>query len=116
MNINDIDVEPARSLSTIENVSPDNSLATAQFEAIIRAWKGEAVEGVVPTSPVGEADWDGSLAFGQLGMNAPLALDTYHTWCCQPAPTDGNCSLGCGGCTVFDGTCAPIYTCDPALC
>src|SRR5262245_29323772 len=98
MNINDIEVESARSLSTIENMASDSSLAAAQFEAIIRAWKGEVVglEGDVPLSPVGEADLDGSLSLGELEtdeihMYIPVSLGSF---CCTPA-----CTYTCWGCT-----------------
>ena len=62
------EIEPARSLAPVKDAAPDSNLAAAQFEAIIRAWKGEAVglEGAIPMSPVGDADLDGSLFLGKL--------------------------------------------------
>ena len=95
------------SLEQAKSVSPDSNQAAAQFEAIIRAWKGETVEGTVPASPVGEADWDGSLGLGQLDPSklAPAAMCDYLslldlTWLC---PTF-NCSYLC---TMDPPTCSP---------
>jgi hypothetical protein len=72
----DTEVEQAHSLSPVAEAVSDSRLAAAQFEAIIRAWKGETVEGAVPASPVGEADWDGSRGLGQ------MVADEIHacTW------------------------------------
>jgi hypothetical protein len=52
-------------------VDVEDSPAVAQFEAIIRAWKGEAVdpEAAIPMSPIGAADLDGSLSLGQADIN-----------------------------------------------
>src|SRR5262245_12887434 len=62
--------------------APDSGLAAAQFEAIIRAWKGEAVGQInVPASPVGDADLDGSLALGQLDLGEiRAACQSYSYW------------------------------------
>ena len=75
----------------VKEAAPDSSLAAAQFEAIIRAWKGETVEGTVPASPVGEADWDGSLGLGQLDPSklAQASICDYlslldPSWICTP--------------------------------
>lgn len=44
----------------------DGGFSSADIQAIVRAWKGETVEGNLPMSPVGQADFDGSLALGKL--------------------------------------------------
>ena len=107
------EIEQDHLLSPVEDAydaAPDSSLAATQFEAIIRAWKGESVEGAVPASPVGEADWDGNLALGQLPMND--FCTQYTLWG----------SLGCSwdctrpyGCTYWcTGPIDP--SCDPSTC
>ena len=79
------EIEPARSLAPVKDA--DSSLAAVQFEAIIRAWKGEAVEGAVPDSPVGEVDWDGSLGLGPLDPSklaqvcTSVSFDQYSYYC-----------------------------------
>ena len=99
----DIEVEQTRSLTPVEATAPDSSLATAQFEAIIRAWKGEAVGQTVPSSPVGEVDWDGSLGLGE------LEADKFQMY----IPV-GTGSFFCSDlCTATCTTCT--YT-DPSLC
>ena len=80
------------SMEQAKSVSPDRSLAAAQFETIIRAWKGETVEsqGVIPMSPVGEADLDGSHSVAQSDTGKIqgeaffptmfLTCDTHSQW------------------------------------
>ena len=73
------EIEPARSLAPVKEAASDSSLAAAQFEAIIRAWKGETVESAVPASPTGEVDWDGAL--GRLDSNK-IPMEISCDVCC----------------------------------
>ena len=82
--ISPVDVEEASPVFLVgdaHNAVREDSLAVAQFEAIIRAWKGEDVGPVaIPVSPVGEADLDGSLSFGQLDTDIRAGCKcTYET-------------------------------------
>ena len=79
------EIEPARSLSPAEDATPDSSLAAAQFEAIILAWKGEAMGQDIPMSPVGEVDWDGSLGLGRLDSNKIPMEISADVNCTTPA-------------------------------
>ena len=112
------EIGPARSLAPVKDASQGSSLAAAQFEAIIRAWKGEAVDsqGAIPMSPVGEVDWDGSLGLGQLNMNNPVLCTEYTLW------GSFTCSWECTtGCVTFAQGCSNVCTqpgwestCDPS--
>jgi hypothetical protein len=100
------EIEPARSISPVENIAPDSSLAAAQFEAIIRAWKGEAVglEGAVPMSPVGDADLDGSHSAAQLDTGK-LQLEAFFPTMFNACDLHSQWVAGCSWIAFCTDTC-----------
>lgn len=48
-------------------------------EAIIRAWKGEKVEGNIPMSPVEDADFDGSRSVALFDTNTARHLAFFDS-------------------------------------